>query len=305
MRLILFLFLGCTVVWAQLDTTLKNSWNYYKTNKIAVNGRPLADKDILDISVGSIAKELTYSESVSYVLFRAVIQDDKETFDKVWLWSLQNLMRKNIPRVFNWETRRWQEVPPYLKDYLFAWRYTPNIRNTNMGGVIYVADEDRALHGWRDGLTVASDGDQLIAGALIMANKRWGSSLGEYDYLGYAQKIVANIWDKCVLNLNSELIENFQSGLTWFEYKGQGSLAKYIDTEKENSYLACEAFGCNYYGVGKSLNEMSFKNKRGLSFKTKENSGVNIILEDNFGKKINFRRNYPYSSDWRKGRSNI
>lgn len=105
---VVFLLLLSFVFAKDYQEILENSWGHYKKQKIAINGRPLADADYLDLSRGSYGRELSFSETISYVLYRAVLMDDKETFDKVWSWSYQNMMRKNIPRVFNWEESRWR-----------------------------------------------------------------------------------------------------------------------------------------------------------------------------------------------------
>jgi len=279
---------------------LNNSWDHYKKEKIIVNGRPIADIDYRDLSRGSYGKELSFSETISYVLYRAVLMNDKETFDKVWLWSYSNMMRKNLPRVFNWEESRWENIPENKKDNLFAWRFTPNIKNTNIGGIIYVPDSSQAIHGWRDGLEVAPDGDELIAGSLIMAHNRWGSGEGAYDYINIAKSIVMDIWNKCVYRSGTEIIDDFENAGAadrWFEYHKGGMLVKKLEKENGNGFLSVDTFNTDYFGIGKYLGKLDISQVKGISFQTKWNRGLKVVLEDVAGRKLIYTRNYPYRDD--------
>ncbi|MDD5457541.1 MAG: glycosyl hydrolase family 8 [Candidatus Margulisbacteria bacterium] len=296
-KLVIFLLL-LTFVFADYQQILKSSWNYYKKNKIEKTGRPLADTDYDNISNGSYGKDLTFSESVSYVLFRAVLSNDRDTFDNVWIWSLKNLMRKNIYHVFNWEKSRWEPMPEWKKDYLFAWRYTPNIKKTNMGGVIFVPEESMTENGWRNGLDVAPDGDQLIAGALIMAHNKWGSRAGDYNYMGYAKNIINDIWEKCVSSRSPGYIEDFNNPGAmekWFAfYDKKGRLLKNLEKENNNAFLSIQTQDADWYGVGKYLGKVDMSAFEGVSFFTKDNQGVKLILEDVEGQKITIEKRYPY-----------
>ncbi|GEM_PF-2621653 len=279
---------------------LSNSWEHYKKQKIAINGRPLADLDYKDLGRGSYGKDLSFSETVSYVLYRAVIMDDKATFDKVWFWSYNNMMRKNIPRVFNWAESRWEQMPDVKKDNLFAWRFTPNIMNTNIGGIIYVPDNSQEVNGWRDGVEVAPDGDELIAGALIMAHNRWRSGEGAYDYIGIAKDIVADIWRKCVYKAGTNILDDFEnagSADRWFSYSKGGMFGKKIEKENGNSFLSIDTYNTDYYGIGKYLGKLDMSQVKGISFQTKWNRGLKVVLEDTSGKKVIYSRNYGYRDD--------
>jgi endo-1,4-beta-D-glucanase Y len=279
---------------------LNNSWDHYKKQKIAINGRPVADIDYRDLSRGSYGKELSFSETVSYVLYRAVLMNDKETFDKVWLWSYHNMMRKNIPRVFNWEESRWETIPVSKKDNLFAWRFTPNIKNTNIGGIIYVPDSSQPIQGWRDGLEVAPDGDELIAGSLIMAHNRWGSGEDVYNYQSIAKDIVLDIWNKCVYKSGTDMLEDFEnSGAAdrWFSYNRGGMFMKKLEKDKGNSFLSIDTFNTDYYGIGKYLGKLDMSQVKGISFQTKWNRGLKLVLEDVTGKKVIYSRHYSYKDE--------
>lgn len=305
---VLILFL-VSILFQQLgfsnnNQVLQKSWKHYVKQKIAINGRPLADKDESDLSKGSVGKELTFSETVSYVLFRAVLIDDQKTFDEVWKWSVNNLMRKNIPRVFNWAESRWQSMPEEKKDFLFAWRYTPNIKRTNIGGVLYVPPGEMPTHGWRSGLDAAPDGDQLIAGSLIMAHNKWGSREGDYNYNYYAKRIISDIWEKCVIYKQTGVLDDFENDASignWFTYvNASGRLMKSLEEQGGNQYYSLESFGAQWYGVGKYIGGMDISEYEGLVFETRDNNGVKIILEDTAGKKVSFTKRYGYSDGLQK-----
>lgn len=297
---VVFLLLLSFVFAKDYQEILENSWGHYKKQKIAINGRPLADADYLDLSRGSYGRELSFSETISYVLYRAVLMDDKETFDKVWSWSYQNMMRKNIPRVFNWEESRWENIPESKKDNLFAWRFTPNVKNTGIGGIVFVPDSSQPIHGWRDGLEVAPDGDELIAGSLIMAHNRWKSSEGVYDYINIAKDIVNDIWQKCVYFSGSDILEDFENASSlerWFSYYKDGMFMKKLEQENGNSFLSIDTFNTKYYGVGKYFGKLNMSNVQGISFQTKWNRGLQVVLEDVSGRKLTFKKNYPYRDE--------
>lgn len=68
----------------------------------------------------------------------AVFNDDQATFDKLWQWANTTLYRKDIG--------------------LYSWRYDPN-------NSVHVADKNNA-----------SDGDQLMAWALLLAGDKWNDT---------------------------------------------------------------------------------------------------------------------------------
>ncbi len=281
---------------ADVALILKTSWNHYKKQKIDLIGRPLADVDQANLSLGSQGKDLTFSETVSYVLFRAALMNDKKTFDLVWDWSVANLMRRNVPRVFNWETSRWESVPECKKDYLFAWRYTPNIKRTGMGGVIYVPESSLTSFGWRNGLDVAPDGDELIIASLVMAHNQWGSRSGNQNYLNFAKNMSHDLWDKCVAIRSFGLIETFENPSSpdkWFSYGDQnGNMSKSLEEEKGNTFLQVQSFNSTWFGIGRYLGGADLRAMDALVFKTRDNCGSTLILEDNFGQKIEMEKRY-------------
>ncbi|MBA3724103.1 MAG: glycosyl hydrolase [Candidatus Levybacteria bacterium] len=129
-------------------TLLSSSWEKYKEKFINADGR------VLDFSQESI----TTSEGQSYAMLRAVWSDDKETFDKVWKWTKENMKRPD--------------------DALFTWRW---------------GKLDDGTYGplKNGGENAASDADTDIALALIFAAHRWNQEA----YQDQAKVIIADIWD--------------------------------------------------------------------------------------------------------------
>jgi endoglucanase len=129
-------------------------WNNYKHNYIEQDtGRTL------DIQQNNI----TTSEGQSYTMLRAVWMDDKETFDKAYKWSMENLNRE--------------------EDHLFSWLFGKK------------ADGTYGVLSDRGGYNSATDADVDIALALIFAHKRWNDKA----YLDEAKLIVDDVWEKEVI----------------------------------------------------------------------------------------------------------
>ena len=102
---------------------------------------------------------ITTSEGQSYALLRSAWMDDRETFDTVYTWTRINLM---------------------TEDHLFAWKWGQTDDNK-----WEVLDHN-----------TASDADQDIALALILASRKWNAG----DYLRDAKKILKGIWEKEVFH---------------------------------------------------------------------------------------------------------
>ncbi len=98
---------------------------------------------------------VSHSEGQGYGLLLAVAADDRDGFTRIWNWTRNNLQLRD--------------------DRLFLWRRRPGYA---------LADED---------LNNASDGDILIAWALLLAGTRWAVP----EYLSLAQAIMSDI--KCKL----------------------------------------------------------------------------------------------------------
>ncbi|MFA5928036.1 MAG: glycosyl hydrolase family 8 [Candidatus Margulisiibacteriota bacterium] len=265
-----------------LRKVLEQSWEHYKLNKIdPVTNRPLGDPDILGFGESGSQYFMTFSETVSYVMFRSVWMNDQATFNRVWEWAYYNLWRKNIDEIFYWQISQWGEMPQVRKDNLFAWRYVDNIKKKGRGGVIFFkwSDVEGAL--WRDGLDAAPDGDELIAASLALAHCLWGSQKGINDYLTHAKTITADIWNKCVKYIIPGVIDNFSSRphlKSWFIYTTPSALlTRTLTAGPEKNTHAMEV---NYFipntkwgGVGKELEKADFSEMHGLSFSCRGKQG--------------------------------
>lgn len=107
---------------AQLPTLLKASWAFYK-GRFLVDGR-----HVVSNTYGG-----TITEGQSYALMKAVWMNDRDTFDKVWLWTRTRMARPH--------------------DHLLGWRW----------------DEKKGLIETEN----ATDADQDIAYALLLAGEKW------------------------------------------------------------------------------------------------------------------------------------
>ena len=95
----------------------------------------------------------SHSEGQSYAMFLSVKYNDKATFDRLWQWTKDNLGKRG--------------------DGLFAWQFGE--RPNGEWGVIDYNN--------------ATDGDVLIAYALLKANDKWGVN----NYKSEALKIIKSI----------------------------------------------------------------------------------------------------------------
>ncbi len=139
-------------------TMLSGLWDSYKREYWEEETGRTLDKQQNDI---------TTSEGQSYTMLRAVWQSDKQTFDKSWEWTQEQLKRE---------------------DNLFSWRWGMKADGTY--GVLTDAG----------GQNSASDGDADIALALIMAASRWQQD----SYLQDAKTIVGAIWEEEVIDVNGK-----------------------------------------------------------------------------------------------------
>ncbi|MBI2601344.1 hypothetical protein HYW42_05340 [Candidatus Daviesbacteria bacterium] len=130
-------------------TLLAASWIRYKDQFINQDGR------VIDNS----QEDFTTSEGQSYALLRAVWIDDRESFNRIWTWTKQNLKRD--------------------EDNLFGWRWG-KIEGKNYGFLP------------NGGINSASDADTDIALSLILASRRWENP----SYQTESLEILKDIWDK-------------------------------------------------------------------------------------------------------------
>lgn len=108
------------------------------------------------------ADNVTTSEGQSYALLRAVWSNDKITFDNVLNWTNRNLKVRG--------------------DELFGWKWGKK-----------ESEEWTMLD-----KSSATDADQDIATALILAYEKWNDE----KYLTQAKKLLADIWSELVVEIN-------------------------------------------------------------------------------------------------------
>ncbi|MFO7594031.1 MAG: glycosyl hydrolase family 8 [Pseudomonadota bacterium] len=109
---------------------------------------------------------ISHSEGQGYAMLMAVAADDRASFDQLWEWTRSVLQRK---------------------DDLFSWRYE-ECPERDAG---CVADYNNA-----------SDGDVLIAWALLRAHRRWDES----DYNRHARRITDAIAEHLLVSHQQRLI---------------------------------------------------------------------------------------------------
>jgi endoglucanase len=130
-------------------TLLQSSWERYKVQFLSEDGR------IIDHG----QNEITTSEGQSYAMLRAVWLDDRESFDKVWNFTKDNMKRKD--------------------DNLFGWKWGK------------IKDNDYGLL-TDGGENSASDATSDIALALVFAANRWS----DQKYIPEAQVLLKDMWEK-------------------------------------------------------------------------------------------------------------
>ena len=128
--------------------------------------------------------DVSHSEGQGYGMLFAVAANDKDTFDALWHWTQRTLMRE---------------------DGLFSWRYRPCVDNSSS----CIDDPNNA-----------SDGEILIAWALLRASEKWGVG----SYRDAAKDIVSAVEQKLlVAHNNSVLLLPGEYGFT-SEHVGKTSL---------------------------------------------------------------------------------
>ncbi len=282
----------------KLEEILLQSWQHYQYYKIAPEGRPMADLDLQDLSEGSRGHFLTFSETISYVLFRAVIMKDQKTFKRTWKWAYENLWRVNVKKVFYWHENKWKALPEAEQDHLFCWRYTPNIKNSGVGGVIYYEWQfETADDIWRDGHEVAPDGDELIAGSLILAHELWGSHKGIFNYKDHAKKILDDLWKKTVVFHNPLQLINWQDpSESWFTYHSPSTKISYDVNRGKVPSLSITVRGSEWAGIGKTYEKLNLTNHRGLMLQYR-GPAAQLIIENAWSEKITFE--LPAQKKWK------
>lgn len=107
---------------------------------------------------------ISHSEGQGTAMLLAVVYDDRDTFAHVWSWTKSNLQVR--------------------EDRLFAWKWDPN-------KTVHVSDRNNA-----------SDGDLLIAWALIRAARHWNMQ----EYADEASLVLQDIKSKLLKNTSHGLV---------------------------------------------------------------------------------------------------
>jgi endo-1,4-beta-D-glucanase Y len=145
----------------------------------AVYGSRFVDPDGRVLDTGN--KSVSHTEGQGWAMLFAETTDDRVAFDKIWQWTRKNLQRHD--------------------NDLFSWRWDPN------GGKSPVAD-----------VNDASDGDILIAWALVRAAGRWHDA----GYAHVAHQIVVDIRQHLLVKTPDGLV--LLPGLTGFTSKDAGTV---------------------------------------------------------------------------------
>ncbi len=119
----------------------------------------------------------TISEGQSYALLKAVWMNDRDTFSRVWQWTRTNLRRPN--------------------DHLLGWRW--GLRDDQSEGLMETDN--------------ATDADQDIAYALLLAGERWQ----EPAYTNDGLAIVRDLWRLNVQKIDGHyyLVPGTWEGFKW------------------------------------------------------------------------------------------
>ncbi len=121
-------------------------WRLYQQRFISPEGR------VIDTGNGNIS----HSEGQGFGMLLAVAYHDRQTFERLWTWTVKNLQVRS--------------------DKLFAWRWSP----TEEAGTNH--DDNNA-----------SDGDLLIAWALCRAGKQWAEPAYSAAALAISQDILGKL----------------------------------------------------------------------------------------------------------------
>jgi endoglucanase len=134
-------------------------WEKYKEEYLEKNTYRTLDKQ---------KDFITTSEGQSYTMLRAVWLDDKDTFDKTWQWTKDNLRRDD--------------------NQLFSWLFGK--RSDGTYGILTS----------QGGYNTATDADVDIALSLVFASARWNNA----TYLGDARVIMDSVWKNEVATIKGQ-----------------------------------------------------------------------------------------------------
>jgi len=173
------IFLGLGALFTGMWITLKNTLNIEVANPIVFSDKTMMRElwasyktEYLEpVTFRTLDKQrnnVTTSEGQSYTMLRAVLQDDKDTFDKSWLWTQEILGRK--------------------EDNLSSWLFGEKEDGT-YGVMTQIG-----------GNNTATDGDTDIALSLLFAYVRWN----DFEYFRQAKLIVKDIWEESVIVIDGK-----------------------------------------------------------------------------------------------------
>lgn len=146
---------------------------------------------------------VSHSEGQGYGLLFSVAASDKATFDALWQWTQRTLQRD---------------------DKLFSWRFSPCEYN-----------DKRCI----DDPNNASDGELLIAWALLRAFEKWGDS----QYRSEALSIVSSVEKKLIVSNKTHTVllpgefgfrddTSIQLNLSYWVFPAITAIAEYSDNEQ-------------------------------------------------------------------------
>lgn len=119
-----------------------------------------------------LSKSITTSEGQSYTMLRAFVVGDKATFDGAWSWTKDHMQYRTNDKLFSW-----------------LWGVK--------GGEEQVLDTGHA-----------TDADEDIALALILAGNKWGSAVYTKD----AKIILNDLWETSVVEVKGKYVMHAGTG---------------------------------------------------------------------------------------------
>ncbi len=166
---------------SNLSSLLKSTWVGYKAHFIQSDGR-VRDPN---------AENISTSEGQSYAMLRAVWMNDRETFDRVYQWSINNLQAPRSDKLFAW---RWGKLPNAEATTILNPKAIINSEEKTPTLLVKTVPQLESVDGTWGVLNQesASDADQDIALALILAARIWK----EPQYQTDALAILHDFWNK-------------------------------------------------------------------------------------------------------------
>jgi endo-1,4-beta-D-glucanase Y len=160
-----------------------------KTDGLGTNCTSSTCSRVIRPSEPGLQPNSTVSEGIAYGMLIAVYMNDQPLFDNLWRYEQAHTWT-------NWPYGSASGTPTLLMNWYIA--ADGNVASTSNGG--------------QDGSGAATDADEDMAWALIMADKQWLGGKGSLSktYLAYAQQLLGDIWQYETINF--QLPKN---GSTW------------------------------------------------------------------------------------------